>query len=535
MKTRTLLAAVLLCGATAPALAAQQTPADTTPSATQSRARTEAAPANVTTLPVAVLDRPVSRTQYPLGPGDVLGIALFGELSEQFEVTVTPEGTVVVPGVGVTSVLGLNLDEAQTRVRALVERIYRNIEVRVTLIQVRSFKVFLVGDVAEPGVRLANAATRVSELVPTLIGEEVQRRNVTLRRADGDTVRLDLVRFRQTGDVRDNPTLRQGDAVVVPVVDETVEVFGRVAFPGRYEYRTGESLASFLEVVNGSSGFPADAANTIRVSRFGAGGEREVLVFSHAEATGARGRALTLRPFDAVFVPAIAEYRVQRTAAVNGQVRFPGTYPIRPDTTTVRDLVEMAGGFTAEASLLNATLRRAPSRGDERLPEFLAAPDSALTRQEREIRAIAQQARDQSFVVIDFQRLFAAGGDAYDQPLQAGDSLSIPRRRNEITVSGAVVRPGIVTHIPGATFRQYIMLAGGFSRRADRGDVSLIRAGQGNRVDARDNYSPRPGDQIIVPFRERPTFTQRVQAVGAIAGTITSTIVAVVALTRFFE
>jgi protein involved in polysaccharide export with SLBB domain len=481
------------------------------------------------------LDRPVSRSEYRLGPGDVLAVSLFGEVAEQYTVPVTPEGAAVVPTIGVTRVLGLNLDQAEERVRALVGRFYRDIEVRVTLLEIRTFKVFVVGQLGERGVRVVSSATRVSEILPVAQGGPgVRRRNVVLRRASGDTVRLDVSRFYQTGDLTHNPVLLAGDVVVIPVLNQTIQVFGRVAFPEQYEFRPGESLAEFLEVANGSGPFPANAADTVRIDRFTQTGSRETVVMTRGEAMGARGRGLLLRPFDAVFVPEVSNFRIHRTAVVRGQVRFPGTYPIRPDTTTVRELVALAGGFTPEASLTNATLRRTPNRAPGPVREFLNAPDSALSREEREIRSITQEAEGATFVVVDFQRLFREGAEAYNQPLQAGDELVVPRHRSEVTVLGAVLRPGVVAYRHGATYLDYVALAGGYTRRADRGDVSLIRAGQGNRVGARDVYYPAPGDQLVVPYRERRTFLERVQGVSAVAGTISSAIVTILALTRIF-
>jgi protein involved in polysaccharide export with SLBB domain len=460
---------------------------------------------------------------------------MFGEISEQYSVPVTPEGTVVVPTIGVTSVLGLNLDEAEVRIRRLVERFYRDIEVRVTLQQIRTFNVFLVGNLQDRGVRTVSAATRVSEILPEAQEEGgVRRRNVTIRRANGDSVKVDLIRFQQTGDVSQNPVLEAGDAVIVQVLNQTVRVYGRVAFPDEYEYRQGESLAEFLEVANGSGPFPQDAADTIRINRFTEAGNRESVVLTRAEATGARGRALILRPYDAVFVPQRSNFRLQRVATIRGQVRFPGTYPIRPDTTTVRELVALAGGFTPEASLTNATLQRVPDPANAASRQFLNVPDSVLSPEEREIRRITVEAQGANFVVVDFQRLFAEGQEAYNQPLLGGDEIVIPRMRNEVTVLGAVMRPGVVAHRAGASYRDYVALAGGYSRRADRSEVSLIRSGQGNRVSARDVYYPAPGDQLVVPFRERRTFLERVQGISGIAGTISSAVVTVLAVTRIF-
>jgi protein involved in polysaccharide export with SLBB domain len=395
---------------------------------------------------------------------------------------------------------------------------------------VRSFKVFVVGTVPDPGVRTASAATRVSEVVPATQGG-VARRNIVLRRASGETLLLDLVPFLQNGDLRANPTLREGDALVVPVVDRIVQVLGRVAFPAAYEFREGESLADLLRMANGGGGFPASAADTLRMTRFTDAGERQVMVLSRAEAMGARGRALTVRPYDAVFVPEVSNFRQQKTATVFGQVRRPGVYPIQPDTTTVRELVEMAGGFTPQASLVAGTLRRTPELGLRR-PLIELVSDSALTPDERQVRAIAQADSGQAFVVIDFEQLFLHGADAFNQRIQNGDQLVIPRLRHEVTVLGAVLRPGIVEYRQGASFEDYVQLAGGYSRRADRGGVALIRAGLGNQLQARDVWYPQPGDQVVVPFAPRRAALERLRSINAFVTAIATTLVSVVFLAR---
>lgn len=480
----------------------------------------------------SLLDAPISRTEYILGPGDVVDVSIFGALNRLHSISVTPEGTLVIPGIGVARVLGLNLDQAQVRVRDLVFREYRNVEVNLTLAQVRTFKVFVLGDVPAPGVRAASSATRVSEVVPGVGGNGVVRRNVLLRRASNDTVKVDLVRFLQTGDLSANPTLREGDALVVPTVDETVQVFGRVAFPGTYEYRQGESLAQLLSITNGGRDFPSDAADSVRLTRFVNREQREFHVFSRAEALGAAGRGFLLQPFDAVYIAALANFKQQRTATIQGQVVRPGTYPIRPDTTTVRDLVMMAGGFTPEASLVDATLRRQPQAGGAAgLRQLQNTPTEALSRTEQQILQIRSQG-DQTNVVIDFPTLFAGGRDAYNQTLESGDLLTVPRRRNEVIVLGAVPQPGMVRHAPGRDVNDYIALAGGYSRQANRGDVVILKAKLGTRIDAREARSVDPGDQIIVPFRDRRQLAQTLQTVGTVVTTVTSIILAVIAIGR---
>ncbi|HEU0079898.1 MAG TPA: SLBB domain-containing protein [Longimicrobiaceae bacterium] len=531
-------AALLLLGAAAEEASGQQ-PSTQQPRGSADTARA-AAQAQGPTAPL--LDAPVSRTEYLLGPGDVLDVAVFGDVSFLRTLTVTPEGTLVIPNIGVARIAGANLNQAQDRVRDLVYRYYRNIEVTLTLSQVRVFKVFVVGDVPAPGVRQASAATRVSEVVAGAGKFGIVRRNILLRRASGDSIRVDLLRFMQTGDLSANPTLREGDAVVVPAVDQRVEVYGRVGAPGIYEYRRGESLAELLGIVYGAGGFPANAADTVRLTRFVTAEQREYHTFSRAEAMGARGRAFALQPFDAVYVAELSNYKEQKTATIQGQVLRPGVYPIRPDTTTVRELVAMAGGFTAEASLTTATLRR-PSRDttqttrvrailaeeEVRRDELEGVPAELLRQEERQIAQIRAQG-DETNVVVDFVSLFSGGVSAYDQALRSGDILSVPRRTSGVIVLGAVGQPGIVGHSPGRGVGYYVNLAGGYSRRADRNDAVVLKAKLGTRVDAGEVSALEPGDQIVVPFRHRRTFLETVQTTQGVVATVTGFVLTTIAL-----
>ncbi|HEX8692070.1 MAG TPA: SLBB domain-containing protein [Longimicrobium sp.] len=533
-----LVAGCLLATLPRPGSLAAQTGADTA----RARAGAPAAAAvQIPSLPLPagpLLDAPVSRAEYRLGAGDVVDVAIFGDYNRVERLPVTPEGTLVVAELGVARVLGLNLDQAEERVRALVYRFYRNVDVTLTLSQVRTFKVFVVGDVAQPGVRAASAVTRVSEIVPPIsgggTGAEVHRRNVVLRRASGDSVPVDLARFLQAGDLSANPTLREGDALVVPTIDRTVQVYGRVQFPGIYEYRPGETLAEFLAVANGGGGFPANAADSIRLSRFVSAGARDIRTLPREAAFGPEGRALVLQPFDAIFVPALANYMVQRTATVLGQVVRPGTYPIRHDTTTVRELVAMAGGFTPEASLVDATLtRQPPPTQGEAVRRLQAIPPELLSDDERRILQV-RLAADPTVVVLDFQRLFAEGNDALDQPLQSGDVLTVPVRRTGVTVLGAVLQPGIVPYAPGRDVHYYVNLAGGYSRRADWKDTEVLRARSGSRADLREVRAVDAGDQIVVPFARRRDPLQTLQTLQGVVTVVTGLLLTAFSIERIF-
>lgn len=520
------LALALTAGAV-PAAGQVPLPPDTTQDTTVRRP--QAQPTSAIGERGPLLDAPVSRSEYQLGPGDVVDVAIFGDYNEVFSIPVTPEGSLVVPGIGIARVLGTTLDTAQERVQALVNRYYRASEVRLALSRVRTFKVFVVGDVTAPGMREASAATRVSEVLEGAVSSgQVVRRNVTVRRAGGAEIRVDLRRFLQTGDVAANPTLREGDAIIVPAVDERVDVFGRLHFPGPYEYRRGETLAQLLEVANGGAGFPSSAADTVRVVRFLDARNRTEQVFTRAQATGPEGQRFVLHPFDAVYVAEVGEYKVQHSAQVVGAVMRPGTYPVRQDTTTVRELVAMAGGLAPNASLVEASLQRAEVGG----PNWSAlenVPPELLTDDERRLLQVRSQARIGT-VIVDFESLFTAGEEALDVPVRAGDQLIVPYSRNQVSVLGAVRTPGILPYQPGQTVTWFIRQAGGYNRNADIADVRVLKARQGTAIHWRDVDELEPGDTVIVPFRERRDWLATLQSVQAVVGAVTGLILTVIAL-----
>jgi polysaccharide biosynthesis/export protein len=317
-------------------------------------------------------------------------------------------------------------------------------------------------------------------------------------------------------------------------VDRTVNVMGQVAYPGVYEYRSTDTLAELLRIANGGESFLADAADTLRLMRFSQDPRGSVLTLAISDASDGRGRQLQMEPFDAIFVPRVGRYRQATVAEIEGEVMRPGTYPIQPDVTTVRDLVEMAGGFTPEASLIDAVLQRERvdrPRDDVRPLEDV--PPEFLTRNELRIIQVTGRA-DERTVVVDFRRLFDERTDVYDVPLQSGDRIHIPPHRAEVTVLGAVGRPGIVAFQPGMSVDDFVALAGGYNRRADRRSVVVLRAASGGQLDRREVGTLDPGDRVIVRFREPVTFMERTQMVAGVVSTLTGVVLAVYGISRIF-
>lgn len=223
------------------------------------------------------------------------------------------------------------------------------------------------------------------------------------------------------------------------------------------------------------------------------------------------------------------------TATVEGEVQREGTYPIRPGVTTVRKLVEMAGGFTSDAELPQAVLRRRwVEVPRDSLEFFERIPPELLSREERRILQVTSRASDEN-VVLDLRNLLAEDGSSYDLPLQNGDRLYVPEKRNELFVLGAVQQPGIVAYVPGQPIDYFVEMAGGYSHRADRADIVVLDAKSGNPVDHRDVTALAPGDRIIVPFSEQKTLLERMQTVQGVVNTVSGLVLTIVGLERLWD
>lgn len=477
-----------------------------------------------------LLDRAISRTDYRLGPGDRLILSIFGYRSEVISLTVTPEGGVIIPTIGIVSVGGLNLEQATQRARQRVRRFYPDSEVELSLAAVRSFKIYVVGAVPEPGLRTATAVTRVSEVVPARNEDSVVYRNLVLRRGD-DTLKVDLARFLRTGDIAYNPVLREGDIVQVPAIDKTVGISGEVTYPGDYEFRPGETLADLIALGNGEGGFRARAADTLHLMRFGDDPRGEIQTISRQDAEGDFGRRVLLEPFDAVFVPRRGNYMEQSTVMIQGEVEKPGVYPLRPNITTVRDLLEMAGGFTPLASpALTLLQRRRTGPQSETNQPLATVPPELLSGAERRIMQVLNRS-DEENVVLDISSV----SPAYDLTLRDGDVLFVPQRRSEVVVLGAVRRPGMVVHVENQPIEHFVEAVGGYNRMADVRNIMVLRAETGARLEREDIDRIEPGDRIVVPFRDRRPFLERLQTAQGIITTISGLVLTFIGLERLWN
>ncbi len=468
------------------------------------------------------LEGAVDPKTYLVGPGDLFSISVGGAAPLMVTVPVSADGFLMLPDAGAIEVAGLTLEEARGEATRLLREQFQRVRLEVTLSQPRQFYVHVSGAVPTPGRFIATPVARLATVLYMAFADTMRApvgntnyrpamRNVKLIRKDGSERSVDLLRYFSTGNTEHNPYLRDGDVISLPTYDpnyDAVFVSGAVAFPGTYDFRPDDTLYDLLVLTTGQN--PPRGFTKARLTRTNDDGSAASEIYDVASLDG----SVRLRARD--HVHALPDETVRGSATASGWVNFPGTYSIVPGRTSLRELIQLAGGLREGALARGAFLERATlpkprleSRSGNR---FEAGPnDFRVIRQDTAAilkttrladidllsrTYLAQELTLQSRVPIDLEAVMGDGGATI--MLQDNDNIVVPRDENSVFVFGQVNRPGHVTVEPGRDPSYYIAASGGMSSMA--GETYVIEAGTGRYLDA-SRADVRSGDFLFVDRR----------------------------------
>lgn len=463
-----------------------------------------------------VLRGPVDDEIYIVGPGDGFRITIVGPTIETHSGTVTPEGELVIPGVAAVAVAGETLASVKERLSLRVGERYKDVEVTVSLVDVRLFQVHVLGAVENPGVYIATAMDPVSVIIDLAGGPlpGASRRNIVVTRYGGAEVRADLTRYLNTGDMSANPPVVDGDVIYVPYSTSFVEISGGVHRPGRYELVAGETVG---DLVNIAGGFVRGAlADSVEVRTF-VDGRTARTVFV---ASGGGGADRVLEDGDQVTVKLNPHWKTPKEVTIQGEVLYPGSYGIDEGKDRLSDVVARAGGFTEDASVALSILVR-PEVPVEDDPEFERLQTMTAGEMENTeyayLKTMYRHVRGR--VSLDFAKAMA-GDASHDVLLSDGDVIVVPKDDDTVNVIGQVGNPGKIQHAPGKHYRFYIEEAGGFSYGASRGRIRVIKGATGERRRARFAGALEPGDVVWVPEKPETDWLEFLKEIASLASAV---------------
>lgn len=478
------------------------------------------------------LPGPVDANLYVVGPGDLLQLLLWGKVSRTLPLEVGPEGNVLLPGAGTLVVSGETLTEVRAKVLARMRNEFRGVNMDLRLVRPRTFRVYLTGQVRQPGPIDATGVHRVADvLTPGMLLDDASQRRIEVLHRDGTRQIADLQLFLRAGDASGNPALRDGDVLNVPVATDWVYAEGALARPGRVELGMNDSLLTLFRMAGDPT--PAADADRALLIRFPRPFQAESLWFSLGDAYG-RVQNPQLKEGDRLYVYYIPQYHLQLEVGVVGEVARPGVYPITEGRHHLSDIVAAAGGFLAGADLSAIRVHRQSPNTGERDPELdrlLRLSRNDLTSTEYEIMR-TRLASMKEYFRVDWNRLVANKTDL-DLLMRSGDIIRVERLVPSIRVEGEVRRPGILGYQTGLETRDYVQRAGGYTDRAWSSRVRVTRAVTGQTLLARNVGTLDPGDIIWVPEKPDPNYGRTFQDFLLISAQIATIALAIVTIRRY--
>jgi protein involved in polysaccharide export with SLBB domain len=400
------------------------------------------------------MDLPVG-PDYVVGPGDGLAIDLWGGVSQRLQRTVDAEGRISLPEYGPVLVSGKTLGDVQLTVQQLLRTQLRGVSTDVSLSRLRTVRIYVVGEVADPGAYdVSSLSTPLNALVAAGgMTERGSLRAIKHYRGKQLIEVVDAYDLLLRGVGSDQERLENGDSLLVPPVGPQVTIEGMVRRPAIYEIRGKTSLEEALELAGGV--LPAAALKHVEVERLVAHENRTMLSLNLSAKENAGAAESQLRSFqvqdgDRIHIFPIAPYNEQ-AIYLQGHVLRPGRYSYKSGMT-VRDLInsysdllpEPAGKY-AEIIRLDAPDFR-PSVESFDLAAALSNPESAP-----------------KLKPLDTIRIFSKF-DFEPSP--------------DLRVDGAVRSPGQYTASGQIHFRDAVYLAGGLTSDAAMDSAQVIRSGK---------------------------------------------------------
>jgi protein involved in polysaccharide export with SLBB domain len=430
------------------------------------------------------MDLPVG-PDYVVGPGDGLAIDLWGGVSQRLLRVVDREGRISLPEAGPLLVSGRTLGDVQMTVQQSLRNQYRDVSADVSLSRLRTIRVYVVGEVVDPGAYdISSLSTPLNALVAAGgVAKGASLRSLKHYRGKQLIEVVDAYDLLLRGVGTDQKRLENGDSLLVPPVGPQVTIEGMVRRPAIYELKGTTTLEEALELAGGI--LPAAALQHVEVERLVAHQKRTMFSLDLSVTEGDGAAASKLNSFqvqdgDRIHIFPIAPYNDQ-AIYLQGHVLRPGRYSYR-DGMTLSDLVSSYSELLPEPAGKYAEIIR------------LNPPDYRPTVESFDLSAaLANPANAPKLKPLDTVRVFSK----YDfEPAP------------DIWVGGAVRSPGQYTTSGQVHLRDAVYLAGGVSPEASLNSAQLFRTNQDGTmkilsVNLAEALGGNPIDNILLQPRDR--------------------------------
>ena len=403
---------------------------------------------------------------YKLGPGDEIIVDIWGAAQSSAKDVISPDGYINIENLGLVYVNGMTVKEADAYIKEQFSQIHAgisgdspNANIKLTLGQIRTIQVRVMGEVENPGTYSLSAFASVFHALYQAggVNEIGTLRAIKVFRGNSKIVTLDVYDYLLNGKTGDDVRLEDGDVITVDTYNCLVNVEGKVKRPMYYEMKPTETVADLLRY---SGGFTRDAyRGDVRIERMGAR-ERQIFTLADNEQ-----KNFAVRDGDVMSVDSIRD-TYENLVEAKGAFFRPGKFQCGGEISTVKQLIEKAGGLRPEAFTNRALLNR-------RLPDMTMEN-----------------------VAVDIKGIM--NGTTKDVELRPNDVLYVQSLEDVeevkmLMIYGEVAFPGKYRYAENTTVEDLILLAGGLNDKASTVKVEVARR-------TRDSEAKVSGDTLAQIF-----------------------------------
>jgi len=489
-----------------------------------------------------ITDVPVS-SDYVLGPGDSLKINTFGKTTQSYELVIDQNGSAYIPKLGPVLFAGQTFAEAKQYVTDIVNQRMIGVKVSVMMGQLRSIRVFILGEAHMPGSYVVSSLSTITNALVLSggISEGGSLRNIQLKRKGKLIQTLDVYDLLLNGDTSNDAQLKSGDVVFIPIVGATVGIQGEVRRAARYELAGKETTKTLIQYAGGllSSAYP----QTATLERINPNNERTLLSLNLKDKASLQ---TNMQNGDMVFIPKVLE-KIENIVKLSGHIyrdqklnwskglRLSDVMPeirrLKPNPDLNYGLIKRYRAPHQKLEVLAFSLDVALNQPGSESDVLLQSQDEILffglyeyeeQNEKTGKNSLASQTKAYGSTFRndvseqDQQNIFDLGlEDKFDskrqesvakiiEQLRAQSTLNSPSR--EVAISGDVRYPGVYPQVANMNVNDLINAAGGLTEKAFQLRAELSRTefnDQQERNQSRVDLNLTSSDSLAMGLKSR--------------------------------
>jgi len=415
-----------------------------------------------TFAPVKDIQVPID---YVVGPGDTFNIQLYGNDTAAYSLTVGRDGRIKFPKLGPISVSGMGFDAARAALEHRVAQQLIGTQVSVTMGDLRSIRVFVLGEAEKPGSYTVSGLSTMTNALFVSGGVKIigSLRNIELKRNGNLVAVLDLYDLLLHGNTSGDRQLMPGDVIFIPPIGVTTTVYGAVRRPAIYELKKEKTAEQLVEIAGGLS--PDADATLAQLERIDSSRLREM---RNIDLNSSAGRNTEIMNGDKLRVPAIRP-TLENSVELSGNVFRPGAFQYR-EGLRLTDVLSSFDELRPNADRHYIVIRREVPP-EEKIEVISADLERALSA--RGSAADPQlRARDR-IIVFDLTANRARTVAPIIEDLQLQASAADPAQ--VVTIGGEVRVPGRYPLEPAMHISDLIRAGGSLEDSAYTGEAELTR------------------------------------------------------------